>query len=254
MSKRDDTAILYNKSNKLNEWCQILFWSNCNFSVLSLLFNGILTSMGILLQIVTSFLYIIIKSVDDGHCWYIAESVRRKNNLQDALGVNLTEYETNEYYNNTLPPSIIKYGMNTFESIFFSKEITAKMLMKSFIKAILAVVLLILVGWFNPSQGVVLVITQAVFSTYIIEETIMLVLYKTKLEKLYSLIYAEFITVGITKKTQQNLLLSYAVEYEAIKAHYKVRISTDLFKRYNECLSRKWDNIKLKCRVGDRLS
>ena len=39
----------------------------------------------------------------------------------------------------------------------------------------------------------------------------MLVLYKTKLEKLYSLIYAEFITVGITKKTQQNLLLSYAV-------------------------------------------
>lgn len=107
---------------------------------------------------------------------------------------------------------------------------------------------------FNPSQGVVLVITQAVFSTYIIEETIMLVLYKTKLEKLYSLIYAEFITVGIKKKTQQNLLLSYAVEYEAIKAHYKVRISTDLFKRYNDCLSRKWDDIKSKCRIGDRLS
>ena len=254
MSRRDDAEILYNKSNKLNEWCQILFWTNCNFSVISLLFDGILTSIGILMQIVTSFLYIILKSVDDGHYWYMAESVRRKNNIQVGLDVDLTEFETNEFYNNSLEPSIFKYGMNTFESVFFSKEIAAKMLVKSFIKAVLAVILLILVGWFNLSQGVILVITQAVFSTYIIEETIMLVLYKSKLDKLYALIYAEFITVGISKKNQQSLLLSYVVEYEAIKAHYKVRISSSLFKRYNSEMSNRWKEIEGKCRVKERIT
>lgn len=253
MSKRDDANMLYNKSKKLNKLCQILFWTNCGFSLLSLLFDGVLNNMSILMQIIISFLYIILKSIDDGHCWYKAEAVRRKNSLQDGLGVNLTEFETEEYYNNNLSPSNSKYGMNTFESIFFSKELAAKMIMKSLIKAVVAIVVLILVAWFNPSKGVILIIVQSILSTYIVEETVMLVLYKSKLDKLYDLIYAEFITVGITKKTQQYLLLSYSVEYEAIKAHYKVRICSYLFKRYNKVLSKKWDEIKVNCKIKDRL-
>ena len=95
--------------------------------------------------------------------------------------------------------------MNTFESNFFSKELSTKMFVNSLIKAILAVLLLISIGWFNPNQGVILVITQAVLSTYIVEETVMLALYKSKLEKLYALIYAEFITVGKWEYPQMAL-------------------------------------------------
>lgn len=254
MSRRDDVDVLYRKSTKLNDWCQILFWTNCFFSVLSLLFDGILNNTSILMQILTSVLYVILKSIDDGHYWFKAESARRKNNLQVALRINLSDFETEGYYNNSLEPSISKYAMNTFESNFFSKELTAKMLAKSLVKAIIAVLLLISIGWFNPDQGVILIITQAVLSTYIVEETIMLALYKSKLDKLYDLIYTEFITIGITKKSQQNLLLSYVVEYEATKAHYKVRISTFLFNQYNKELSKKWNDIKAKCRTKDRLS
>ena len=253
MSDRDDVNILYSKSTKLNDWCQILFWSNCVFSILSLLFDGLLNNTSILMQILTSIIYVILKSIDDGHYWYKAESARRKDNLQVALGINLSDYETEGYYNNSLKPSISKYAMNTFESNFFSKELSTKMFVNSLIKAILAVLLLISIGWFNPNQGVILVITQAVLSTYIVEETVMLALYKSKLEKLYALIYAEFITVGITKESQQALLLSYVIEYEATKAHYKVRISTFLFERYNNELSKKWGEIESKCKTKDRL-
>lgn len=254
MSKRDDVKVLYSKSTILNECCQILFWTNCIFSILSLWCDGILNSVSVLVQILTSILYVILMSIDDGHYWYMAESARRKDNLQVGLGINLSDLETDGYYNNQLEPSIIKYAMNTFESNFFSKEIAAKMLVKSLTKAIVAVFLLISIDWFNTNQEIILVITQSVLSTYIVEETIMLAFYKSKLEKLYDLIYAEFITIGITKKSQQNLLLYYVVEYESIKSYYKVRISYYIFNKYNGQLSQKWDDIKTKCKIKKRLS
>lgn len=253
MSRRDDLDISYKKSGQLNTWCQLLFWANCNLAALSLFWDGVANEVSMLLQILSSFAYLVLKCVDDGHYLYIAECARRKNNLENALNIDLTEYQTEEYYNNTLRPSIAKYAMNTFESVLFSKEIAGKMFVYSIIKACCAVASLITLGWLSPNYGIILVISQAVLSTYVIEETIMLALYKSKLEKLFELFYSEFVTVGICKKTQLNLLLSYVVEYEAIKAHYKVRISSKVFHKYNSNLSSKWESIKTKCKINDKL-
>lgn len=254
MSRRDDVDLLYRKSKKLNDICQVLFWSNCILSVISSISTGLINNMSVLIQILVSFAYIVMRNLDDGHFWYNAESSRRKNNFQVAFGISLSNLETDGYYNNTLEPSITKYAMNTFESNFFCKELSGKMLIGSFIKSMISIALLIVIGWFTPNGDILLVITQAVFSAYIIEETIMLTLYKWKMDRLYETAYTEFITVGISKISQQNLLLSYVVEYEAVKAHYKVRINSSLFAKYNEELSAKWNDIKSKCVIKSRLS
>ena len=254
MSKRDDVDLLYRKSKIIDSCCRIIFWVNCCLAVVSSISMGIINNISILLQILVSLLFIVMKNLDDGLFWYNAESSRRKDNLQVALGINLSTLETDGYYNNTLEPSIVKYAMNTFESNFFCKELSGKMLTGSFIKAIISTVLLITIGWINPNKDVLLIVTQAVFSAYIIEETVLLAIYKMRMDRLYDIAYTEFVTIGISKHAQQNLLLSYVVEYEAVKAHYKVRIDSTLFAKYNSDLSRKWEDIKAKCVIKTRLS
>ena len=254
MSKRDDVNCLYKQSQKLNNVCLVLFWVNVGFAMISLLPFITITSIIISAQILISALYIILKIIDDGCLWYNAEAARRKNNLQVALDLNLSDLETEGYYNNREEPSLIKYAVNTFESSYFSKENATRMLIKSFVKAGVSVVVLVIIGWISPSKDFLFVITQAVFSAYIIEEAIMLTIYKVKMDKLYDLFYTEFVTVGVSKQKQQYLLLSHVVEYEAVKAHYKVRLDTSWFNKHNEQLSSKWEEIQSKIVINPKLS
>ena len=254
MSRRDEVNGLYKQSQALNSTCHVLFWVNVGLSMLALLPLVTMTNAIVSVQILVSALYIILKIIDDGCLWYNAEAARRKNNLQVALDLNLSDLETEGYYNNVEEPSLIKYAVNTFESSYFSKENATRMLIKSFVKACVSVVVLVIIGWISPRKDFLFVTTQAVFSAYIIEEAIMLAIYKTKLDKLYNLFYTEFVTVGVSKQKQQNLLLSYVVEYEAVKAHYKVRLDSNWFNKHNEQLSSKWEAIKSKIVIRSKLT
>lgn len=254
MSRRDEVNGLYKQSQALNSICHVLFWVNVGLSMLALLPLVTMTNAIVSVQILVSALYIILKIIDDGCLWYNAEAARRKNNLQVALDLNLSDLETEGYYNNVEEPSLIKYAVNTFESSYFSKENATRMLIKSFVKACVSVVVLVIIGWISPRKDFLFVTTQAVFSAYIIEEAIMLAIYKTKLDKLYNLFYTEFVTVGVSKQKQQNLLLSYVVEYEAVKAHYKVRLDSNWFNKHNEQLSSKWEAIKSKIVIRSKLT
>lgn len=254
MSKRDDVNCLYKQSQKLNNICQVFFLMNVCLSMISMLPFVTITSVIVSTQILISALYIVLKIVDDGCLWYNAEEARRKNNLQDSLKLNLTDLETEGYYNNGVEPSLLKYAINTFESSYFSKENATQMLIKSFIKAGVSMVVLVIIGWVSHSKDFLFVATQAVFSAYIIEESIMLTIYKIKMDKLYNLFYTEFVTVGVSKQKQQYLLLSHVIEYEAVKAHYKVRLESNWFNKHNEQLSRKWEEIKTKIVIKSKLN
>lgn len=187
--------------------------------------------------------------IDDGLYWYNAESERRKNSLQTAFGIRFSELETDGYYNNEISPSILKYAVNTFESNYFSKFIASKMLLRSAIKSLIAVIVLISVGWVIEDGSILLVMSQAIFSAYIVEDTVLLAIYAARLNKLYDNAYSMLITSGIQKYQQMPILLLYCVEYESIKAHYKVRLDSKLFNKYNRELSEKWKNIVSKIQV-----
>ena len=202
MSRRDDINKLYKPSQQLGEFCRIVFWGNCVFSVISIFVLSVL-------QIASALIFVTSSLVDDGLFWYDAESERRKNSVQNAFGVRFSELETDGYYNNAISPSILKYAMNSFESNYFSKFIAGKMLAKSAIKSIVAIVLLISVGWVISDGSILLAVSQAVFSAYVIEDTVLLAIFVVRLNKLYDEAYSTLVTTGLIVNYFQSITRSY---------------------------------------------
>lgn len=249
MSRRDDVMVLYRPSEILDKIEKVLFGLDIVAALVALVSNETISSIAIVVQIVVALLYFVSNTIDDGCFWYEAEKQRRKNGIQNGLGMRLSEYDTEEYYNNNLPHSLERYGMNILESNYFSKIIAGKMLLKVGAYALGAVVALVIACRFVSDENVLLLIAQTAFSSYVLVNFVMLVLYKIRLEALYSEAYNVLI-LGNQTHSHQAWLISYVVEYEAIKAHYKIRLEQKIFNKMNRELSAKWQDV-VSHRVDD---
>ena len=117
------------------------------------------------------------------------------------------------------------------------------MLIYSLVKSLLAIIVLISVSWIIANGNILLIIAQAVFSAYIVEDTVYLTIYVNRLNALYDSIYTALITTGVHSSQKMPILLSFCTEYECIKAHYKIRLDSKIFIKYNHELSEKWYSI-----------
>ncbi|GFP77443.1 hypothetical protein [Clostridium fungisolvens] len=250
MARRDDVNQLYLWPNRIESIIKWLFWINVACSLAGCIIK-ISTVANILLvvQILASVFYVVLKIIDDNFFWYNAESVRRETAIENGLGIDITEYETNEYYNNDLPNNFMKFSVNAFESIMFSKTTAGRMMLNESARITAALLAFVSTCLVYKDYGIMLVISQTVFSAYFVEEFVTLVVYKVRLEKLYDSFYKELITIGIKSEEQKSLLLAYAIEYEAIKAHYKIRLSQKEFWKHNTESSLKWNQICKKIKV-----
>lgn len=249
MSRQDDVMVLYKPSEILGKMEKGLFGIDIVAALTALVSNETISSIAIVVQIVVALLYFVSNTIDDGCFWYEAEKQRRKNGIQDGFGTRLSEYNTEAYYNNDLPHSLEKYGMNILESNYFSKMIAGKMLFKVGVHVLGAVVALFIACRFVSDGNVLLLIAQTTFSSYVLVDFVMLLLYKIRLEALYSEAYNVFI-LGSRTHINQAWIISYVVEYEAIKAHYKIRLDQKIFNKMNGELSAKWQDI-VSHRVDD---
>lgn len=253
MNRRDDVTKLYDYSSIIQTIMKYMFILNIISSFAAcILKNSTIITVAVITQIIVSIIYVVLRLVDDNFFWYNSEKARRQTSIEDGMGIELTEYKTEKYYNNSLSASSIKFSINAFESVLFSKTTAEKMILREFIKTVVAVVIFICACIVYKNYSVMLVICQTVFSSYFIEEFITLIMYKFKLEKLYEDFYKELITIGIHDESQIALLLAYAIEYEAIKSHYKVRLSQKEFYKHNEETSLKWEVICKKIKYDGK--
>lgn len=243
MSKRDDINELYRPSKYLEKVCIVLFWSNVLLSVWATIDAGFIHGILSILLVIIAFLYMIITVLDDGLFWYRAERERRKNALQDAFGIPLSEYKTDEYYNNEIKDSELSYAANLFESCYFTKEISRKMLLASIIKSLVSIIVLFVACRFISNDDILLIIAQTIFSASVMEETVRLNIFVYRISALFDNVFHEFVTVGITKKDQRAWLRWFCVEYECIKAHYRIRLDESIFNKINPSISKKWEII-----------
>lgn len=253
MSARDDINSLYNASNNYATLNSYLFIANLIASIVSIFLMGTAQEVLLCIQIIFAVVYIMVELIDDGILWFRAERARRKNSMQNAFATRFSELDTDGYYNNSLNPSLMKYALNQFESNFFTKNISEKMLAKSILKSVLAVIVLIIAARYVHNGDIILVITQTVFSATVVEDTVRLVIYVFRMKKIYDEAYTEFITVGITRESQKVWLLSYSTEYEAIKSYYKIRLDSKIFRKMNPELSVQWESLKesIQCNNND---
>ncbi len=243
MSRRDDVNRLYKAPGILDRIEKVLFIIDVIAAVVALSSDSTVVSVAIIIQIVSAVFYFLSSVIDDGYFWYEAEKARRKNSVENGLGARLSELETEEYYNNQSKVSLEKYALNALESNMFSKEIAGKMIFWSCIKSVVAIAVLVVACRFLPDSEFLLIIAQTAFSSYVLIDTVQLVFYKLRMENLYREGYTALITPGIKGKSKNAVLLAYSVEYEAIKAHYKIRLDEKIFKKNNDRLSEQWNHV-----------
>ncbi len=243
MSRRDDISRLYKTSSVLDRIEKVLFIIDAIAAIVALSNNHMVVSVAIIIQIVSAIFYFLSSVIDDGYFWYEAEKARRKNSIENGLGIRLSELETEEYYNNQSKTSLEKYALNVLESNMFSKEIAGRMILWSCIKSVIAIAILVVACRFLQDSEFLLIIAQTAFSSYVLIDTIMLVFYRLRMDNLYKEGYTALITPGIKGKSRNAVLLAYSVEYEAIKAHYKIRLDEKIFKKNNDKLSEEWVRV-----------
>lgn len=98
-----------------------------------------------------------------------AEHKRRQQMLSDAFGTPLSHDTTSLYYNNNYSPSVMRLGANIMENSLFSKEIVAKMLVKSrIITGSYIITWVFIFALRHDNINVLVWVTQLVFSGAIV--------------------------------------------------------------------------------------
>lgn len=103
---------------------------------------------------------------------------------------------------------------------------------------------------FIANDDILLVIAQTVFSAVVIEDAIRLIIFTQRIKTLYEEGYHELITVGISTTAQRVWLKFFCVEYESIKAHYRIRLSESLFNKLNPQLSETWEKLSSQIKIS----
>lgn len=241
MKKVDPEDILYKKASKLDIICKFLFIVNVLISFILFIYE---MEFMFTIEIIIALVYLLFKILNDHYFWYEAEKERRKDNISNGFNVEISEEKTEGYYNNKFEPSFKKYVANVFESNYFSREISKRMIIYAAFKCLFVLVIFIIAALSYLSNNIVLAIVQVLFSAEVIEEAISIICYYFKINSLYEKARNELVTVGIVTKNQYVWLFEYCMEYENIKSYYKVRLDTKIYDKLNEELSNNWSKIE----------
>ncbi len=250
MNRRDDISKLYTIPSFLNKILTLLFWLNTVVAFAALCLPDGSDGVLIWLQVLFALACVLVSVIDDGFFWFKAESGRRQNCIEDAFAIELSEKKTNGYYNNAAAPSIVRYALDNYESAYCSQSTSRKMLPKAIIKTVVAMIVF-LISWRAVENGdIVLLVVQTLFSSTFLLDTIMLGLYVFRVGRICDNFYTLFISEGgAITPSREALLLSYSVEYEAIKAFYKIRLDEKIFLKDRDNLSKCWDELREKIKV-----
>ena len=119
--------------------------------------------------------------IDNCFLLYEVEMGRINDNIANAFSVNLKEERTEGYYTNNETPSIKKYAVNTYESAFYSREVSKAMRPCAIIKIGVAVGVVLLLALLRTVDITwVLWAAQAVFSSVIIVDRIQLIFFHSR--------------------------------------------------------------------------
>lgn len=243
MSTRDDHSSAYKVATGLGVAETVLFALTVVLNLAATVApNDISFCLNIVIAI-SAFTYSAIYMIDDFHVWYQAENGRRKGAIENAFCAKLTPMRTEGYYSNNASDSETKYALNLYESCYFTEAILKKMLPGIISKiALSAIVLAVFMFCFDPA--VVVIFAQGIFSTCVLFGCTGSIVCYTRVKRLNEIFFDVFVTRQYDGSGIDAIKLkSTALEYEAVKAHYKVRLSSRIFNKTNARLSRKWSDL-----------
>lgn len=257
MATKDTVGDNYYRPVRVSELVgNILFWVSGIFAIFSTLTDGnILSSVfGSKLSIflneaITVILPIFVVSLFiQGlvHRLYFlprAEEARRANFLSDGYGINLSDEQTEGYYNNKFKGSYERIAANCMESAFFTAEISKSMLkyVRSVSAAYLVLYFVLLISR-RTDVEMIEVAAGVVFSEAVLSNWLRTEFLRHRSEDVYDRLrrlFADNPTVRDDHwgaRAHESLL-----RYETAKAIAAISLSSKQYHRLNPFLSAEWD-------------
>lgn len=240
--RRDDVNKVYLIHNALNISTNIIFYVNIIITFI-LLFEFEFKKHVIMVNIILIIIYALLTMLNEMYFTNLAENERRKSLIRESFDIPITLKKTNKYYNNNESPSIERLGLNSYESVFFTRKNVDEMLPENVIKIFFLIISYIIFMIQLKNMDILLVITQPIFSSECLFYCIKLIYYKIHLEKLEEKFQNIFFIINKNDKNRNILIFDAVLEYECLKSYCQISISSKLFFKYNDEWSNEWDNI-----------
>lgn len=245
----DEVSEHYEPANKAEVLGKCLFWV---IAALSLCMPYTAT-LDVLLKNILQAVFIVFVTVHFAVSqlsrFYLvpkAERIRRQQILSNSFGTKLSHEQTALYYNNDYSPSIKRLGANTLENSLFSKEIAARMLIRSrFITGSYVICWILAFALRHNNLELLTWITQIVFSGEIVAQWLNLEVLRLRHERVYDQLHYHFLhEIGEESPRAVATILDAFVSYESAKSSAGLLLSTKVFNKLNPALTEKWKRIR----------
>lgn len=246
--KTDPIRNKYYKPLERTEKCEsVLFYISALFSFTPLLltqaqnptlfiWSQIIFSVSVILLALTS---IVIRL----YLFPRAQESRYKDFISHAFGVHHNE-KTKGYYNNSQTKPLNRVAAQTLENSFYSKNITEIMINNERIKiGVYFFIWLILLLNRNTELTTIVIITQIVFSEFLLVKWLNMELLRVKFEKTFDSMLNLFKTKQNGKTFETHTLETIGI-YEMAKAHGCITLSDRIFSQKSKGLDQEWKDIR----------
>lgn len=219
----------------------LLFLTEPKLAIVSKVVN-ITNSIAIVIYLITSFTkeYFIFKGNLD----------KRYDLIDNSYGTEIGDSHSEGYFSNDkIPYGIYKVFVNSYENSFFSKNIVEKMLPGKFVKAAIIIITYLLVPIFADSNVWVLFIRLTLPAKMLIDSIRFGILY-SKLCLNQKNFRTSFTSMPKESKEQIANLLSSTIQYESIIAWANTSLSSKIYNKFNDRLSKEWEDLKTELKIN----
>lgn len=178
-----------------------------------------------------------------------AEDNRRREFFGKAYDISLIHEKTEGYYNNDQVEPMRRIAAQVLENSWFSKNITLRMLRIERGKVVIYfMVWFVCIYWRNADFGLMLAVSQAVFSEQVIAKYIRLEWLRSRCEDTYDRTRNLF-TSCASGASFNAMAVDLCSFYETSKANAAITFPSSTFTKMNHRLSEEWGRIRLDLNI-----
>lgn len=242
---KNEANQIFDKCSKIENIMLIIYIANIVFmifltlNIASEVWKDILNYVLIVINII----YIFFSGFNDIFLKNKAENELRKTMISNSFNINITTTKEENYYSNSIKPSIERLGVNSFESTLYTKKITEKLIYRKLIKFIILLIMWIIIITKVNNIERTAILTQVIFSADILLDLIKTIYYHINVGILFNNFYKIFVTDGY-KEIQQPIIIQYVMEYECLKSYCHIILPNNIFDSEKDSLEKKWNEIK----------
>lgn len=178
-----------------------------------------------------------------------AERERRYDALDNAFGSNFSFQNSKEYFTNEeIPEGVFKFGVNLFQNVFFTTQLSSKMMMGFILRSsVFGSVFIIMAVYGLKNSPIMLPVLQFLFSASVFGDLIKFLLYHKENSRIL-----EELKTAFHSSPSESIILKEYLDYETNISWGQVLISDRVFNKYNKTLEGEWQKIKLKYKLNGK--